>query len=207
MGKGINCSISQPHEKRPGSTVQTGLRIYCADRTKTYRKEASGNFIPTAFFNLLLHPFRPCGIFILSIPDPGSISLLRGQDLKRTAVSNRPIFRRCHEKGIRIRRSPGHISPVQIHSSEKRRRKAHGREKRRFLYLYGEGRCFCRLHKRHGIWREKGGCAGGAGNCPRHLSCEKEERQKRRNTGKISGCGEEAVSGRNLLRAYGRESK
>ena len=23
-------------------TVQTGLRIYCADRTKTYRKEASG---------------------------------------------------------------------------------------------------------------------------------------------------------------------
>ena len=23
-------------------TIQTGLRIYCADRTKTYRKEASG---------------------------------------------------------------------------------------------------------------------------------------------------------------------
>ena len=31
-----------PEKDRTGVTIRPGLRIYCADRMKTYRQEASG---------------------------------------------------------------------------------------------------------------------------------------------------------------------
>ena len=84
--------------RRSRVTVQTGLRIYCADRTKTYRKEASGpsrsdwnGWMPLLFCRRLNSngaggkPWKRTKKYLTNFPPGGNIPPVRRRGLKKTA--------------------------------------------------------------------------------------------------------------------------